>query len=63
MITIKKSFKDLISNLGEKFEMEHGKVEEILKNIKSIREKTIFINPDGCIRCNLCVEECPVDAI
>jgi NAD-dependent dihydropyrimidine dehydrogenase PreA subunit len=23
----------------------------------------LFINPDGCIDCNLCAEECPVKAI
>lgn len=28
-----------------------------------LREKMLYINPDECIDCGLCVEECPVRAI
>ncbi len=63
-ITFKKDKKELqgevkvksmeIEHIDEDFQPEIGEV--------SLKQKFLTISPE-CIRCNLCAEECPVDAI
>lgn len=62
--TFKKSEKDLQREVKVKsMEIEHID-EDFQPEIEecSLKQKFITISPE-CIRCNLCVEECPVDAI
>ena len=40
----------------------NGSGEEV-KRLDSIEGLQLYINPDDCIDCRACVDECPVDAI
>ena len=38
--------------------------EKIVKaNIKEVPPELVYINPEACIGCTICIHECPVDAI
>lgn len=63
-VTFKKDRKDLQGEVKIKsMEMEHID-EDFQPEIEecSLKQKFITISPE-CVRCNLCAEECPVDAI
>lgn len=63
-ITFKKDKKDLQGEVKLKsLEIEHMD-EDFQPDIEdcSLKQKFLTISPE-CIRCNLCAEECPVDAI
>lgn len=63
-ITFKKKRQDLQDDfLAKSMDVEHG-VEDLDAELEncSMNQKFITISPE-CVRCNLCVEECPVEAI
>jgi Na+-translocating ferredoxin:NAD+ oxidoreductase subunit B len=63
-ITFKKKKDALVGEVVSKsMDLEHG-AEDFKAEIEncSMGQKFITISPD-CVRCNLCVEECPVNAI
>ena len=63
-ITFKKKKDALVGEVVAKStNLEHG-VEDFKAEIEncSLGQKFITISPE-CVRCNLCAEECPVDAI
>lgn len=63
-ITFKKKKDALVGEVASKSaDLEHG-VEDFKADIEncSLGQKFITISPE-CVRCNLCAEECPVDAI
>jgi electron transport complex protein RnfB len=63
-ITFKKKKDDLVGEVVAKSnDLEHG-IEDFKAEIEncSLGQKFIAISPE-CVRCNLCAEECPVNAI
>jgi len=63
MITIKKPIKDILSSISQELSLESEEVHNIIKDINKTSEKYIYVIPKKCIRCGLCYDECPVDAI
>ncbi len=63
MITIKKPIKEYISEISKDLEITEDVVRKFTKDFKEFNDKYLHIPPKECIRCALCYEECPVDAI
>ena len=62
MITIKKPLDEIIELISKNVGVSKNDALNYLKKA-NICEKYVYIIPDGCIRCNLCYEECPVNTI
>ena len=63
MITIKKPIKKIISDISDNLCFDEEEVNKIIQEITNLSEKYIYVFPKKCVRCGLCYEECPVDAI
>ncbi|HIP15843.1 MAG TPA: 4Fe-4S dicluster domain-containing protein [Methanothermococcus okinawensis] len=62
MITIKKSIEDILSQISEDLSLTKDEIYKIVEGAR-ISKKYIYVIPKKCIRCALCYDECPVDAI
>ncbi|MDK2789722.1 MAG: hypothetical protein PWP15_229 [Methanothermococcus sp.] len=62
-IKIKKPLKKVISDISNNLNIEEEKIRSLLKDTGILNEKNLYIDPKRCVRCSLCYEECPVDAI
>ena len=63
MITIKKPVKKMIFDISNKLNFDEEEVYKIICETDNLSEKYIYVFSKKCIRCGLCYEECPVDAI
>jgi len=63
MITIKKPVEKIIDSISEKLGMDKEDVRKKLVGSFLPVEKNLYVESKKCVRCNLCFEECPVDAI
>lgn len=62
MITIKRSMENILSQISKNLSLSKQEVYKILEGVK-ISKKYIYVVPKKCIRCALCYDQCPVDAI
>ncbi|HIQ32795.1 MAG TPA: 4Fe-4S dicluster domain-containing protein [Methanothermococcus okinawensis] len=62
MITVKRSIETLLSKISKELSLDKEEVYKILEGVR-ISKKYIYILPKKCIRCALCYDQCPVEAI
>ncbi|MBG0769062.1 4Fe-4S binding protein [Methanococcus maripaludis] len=63
MITVKKPVQKIISDISKNLGIDEKFVKEKLKDLIVPVERNLYVESNKCIRCELCYEMCPVDAI